>query len=243
MVVGMCISSRDMLRISSGVKPSIRRLIAIREASLQQIDKTHSLLTYYMRLIRLMSVRGLQLPLAGKSDDHFTNWVWGKNRFSFFFYWVYRHKSWVFSPRWIHMQWVPTWGEWERISQGYYKMSSLSFAKEQWRRTAVSIQSKEGEKHYKTCITDKNLWPQVWPYLQTLVMSAPEYPSICSAILSSSTSLASSSSFRFIFRRSARPLASDQSTQTWSNTQCCNCREFGKVICWICLGMPVGSGM
>lgn len=51
-----------------------------------------------------------------------------------------------------------------------------------------------------------------WPYLQTLVMSAPEYPSICSAILSSSTSLASSSSFRLIFRRSARPFASDQNT-------------------------------
>lgn len=35
MVVGMCISSREMLRISSGVRPSILRLIAIREASLQ----------------------------------------------------------------------------------------------------------------------------------------------------------------------------------------------------------------
>lgn len=43
MVVGMCISSREMLRISSGVKPSIRRLMAIREASLQQIDKTFKL--------------------------------------------------------------------------------------------------------------------------------------------------------------------------------------------------------
>lgn len=36
MVVGMCISSRDMLRISSGVRPSILRLMAIREASLQR---------------------------------------------------------------------------------------------------------------------------------------------------------------------------------------------------------------
>lgn len=35
MVVGMCISSREMLRISSGVRPSILRLMAIREASLQ----------------------------------------------------------------------------------------------------------------------------------------------------------------------------------------------------------------
>lgn len=35
MVVGMCISSREMLRISSGVSPSIRRLMAIREASLR----------------------------------------------------------------------------------------------------------------------------------------------------------------------------------------------------------------
>lgn len=36
MVVGMCISSREMLRISSGVRPSILRLMAIREASLQR---------------------------------------------------------------------------------------------------------------------------------------------------------------------------------------------------------------
>ncbi|MEQ2217806.1 hypothetical protein XENOCAPTIV_023210 [Xenoophorus captivus] len=35
MVVGMCISSRERLRISSGVRPSILRLIAIREASLK----------------------------------------------------------------------------------------------------------------------------------------------------------------------------------------------------------------
>lgn len=34
MVVGMCISSLERFRISSGVKPSMRLLIAIKDASL-----------------------------------------------------------------------------------------------------------------------------------------------------------------------------------------------------------------
>lgn len=43
-VVGMCISSFDKFRISSGVKPSIRLRIAIRDASLQLFKNNESLI-------------------------------------------------------------------------------------------------------------------------------------------------------------------------------------------------------